>query len=268
VWRQFLLLLDGKAAIVLGVGPGLGEALALQFAAHGASVVVASRSGERLATVVKRIEHLGARAVAVETDITDMEQCARLAAATAETFGRIDVLVNNAVRYGSNQRIENAQPDQWRAVFEVNVLGAMNACRAVIPAMRAQGSGSILFVSTQLIRQFNPGLRPQGDYASSKGALHVAARHLAGEVGPYGIRVNTIVPGYIWGPRLQARLEREAAERGVDSRELYDGIAGRLAMRAIPTSDQVARAAVFFASDLSQAVTGQSLDVNGGEYMD
>jgi NAD(P)-dependent dehydrogenase (short-subunit alcohol dehydrogenase family) len=96
----------------------------------------------------------------------------------------------------------------------------------------------------------------------------VAARHLAGELGPDGIRVNTIVPGYIWGPRLQARLEREAAELHVQPRELYEDIARRLAMRSIPTSEEVARAAVFFASDLSRAVTGQSLDVNGGEYMD
>jgi NAD(P)-dependent dehydrogenase (short-subunit alcohol dehydrogenase family) len=210
----------------------------------------------------------GHKAVGVQTDITDSEQCRRLVGAATDAFGSADVLVNNAVRYGSNQRIETSETDAWRAVFEVNVFGTMNACRAVIPVMREQGRGSILFVNTQLIRQFNPDVHPQGEYAASKGALLVAARHLAGEVGPYGIRVNTIVAGYVWGPRLEGRLEREAAKSGVDPGNLYEGIAKRLSLRAIPTSDDVARAAVFFASDLSSAVTGQSLDVNGGEYMD
>lgn len=262
------MLLEGKTAIVVGIGPGLGESLALEFSAQGANLVVASRSGDRVEDLVKRLEQLGGKALGVRTDITDVDQCARLATAAAGAYGRIDILVNNAVRYGSNERIENTAPDAWRSVFDVNVVGTINACRAVIPAMKAQGDGSILFVSTQLVRQFNPDLRPQGEYAASKGAIQVAARHLAGELGPHGIRVNTIVPGYIWGPRLQARLEREAAELGVDAGVLYERIARRLALRAIPTSDEVARAAVFFASDLSRAVTGQSLDVNGGEYMD
>ena len=203
--RQLPLLLEGKSAVVLGIGPGLGEALALEFAAQGARLALASRSGERLAVLVKRIEELGGTAIAVPTDITDVEQCQRLAVATLEAFGGIDVLINNAVRYGSNQRVESTAPDAWRDVFEVNVFGTMNACRAVIPSMQAQRRGSIVFISTQLIRQYKPESRPQGEYAASKGALLVAARHLAGELGPHGIRVNTIVPGYIWGPRLQAR---------------------------------------------------------------
>lgn len=261
------MLLAGKTAIIVGVGSGLGEALALEFAAHGANLVLASRSSASVTSLTKRIENAGSRAIGVDTDITQPEQCIQLAAAGAKAFGSIDVLVNNAVQYGSNQLIENSATDAWRAVFEVNVFGTLNACRAVIPVMRAQGSGSIIFVNTQLIRQFNPDLRPQGEYASSKGAVLTAARHLAGEVGPHGIRVNSIVPGYIWGPRLEARLQREAAGLGTAPGDLYEGIARRLALRAIPTSRDVASAAVFFASDLSRTVTGQSLDVNGGEYM-
>jgi NAD(P)-dependent dehydrogenase (short-subunit alcohol dehydrogenase family) len=261
------LLLAGKTAIIVGIGPGLGEALALQLAGHGANVVLASRSSASVASLAKRIESAGSRAIGVQTDITRPDQCIHLATAGVEAFGSIDILVNNAVQYGSNRLIESTTSDEWRTVFEVNVFGTMNACRAVIPVMKAQGSGSIVLVNTQLIRQFNPALRPQGEYASSKGALEVAARHLAGEVGPHGIRVNSIVPGYIWGPRLEGRLNREATASGSAPSDLYEGIAQRLALRTIPTSEDVAKAAVFFASDLSRAVTGQSLDVNGGEYM-
>lgn len=261
------MLLAGKTAVIVGIGPGVGEALALQFAAHGANLVLASRSSASVTSLAKRLEGAGSRAVGVQTNITQPDECIRLATAAAEAFGSIDVLVNNAVQYGSNRLIESTASDDWRTVFEVNVFGTMNVCRAVLPAMQAQGSGSIIFVNTQLIRQFNPDLRPQGEYASSKGALEVAARHLAGEVGPQGIRVNSIVPGYIWGPRLESRLKREAAESGRAPSELYEGIAHRLALRTIPTSEDVALAAVFFASDLSRAVTGQALDVNGGEYM-
>jgi NAD(P)-dependent dehydrogenase (short-subunit alcohol dehydrogenase family) len=261
------LLLAGKTAIIVGIGPGLGEALALEFAAHGANLVLGSRSSAGVTSLTNRIESAGSRAIGVHADITQPDECVGLATAAAEAFGSIDVLVNNAVQYGSNRLIESTTSDEWRSVFEVNVFGTLNACRAVIPMMKAQGNGSIVLVNTQLIRQFNPDLRPQGEYAASKGALEVAARHLAGEVGAHGIRVNSIVPGYIWGPRLEGRLKREAAESGRAPSELYEVIARRLALRKIPTSADVALAAVFFASDLSRAVTGQSLDVNGGEYM-
>ncbi len=261
------MLLTGKTAIIVGIGPGLGEALALEFAAHGANLVLASRSGASVASLAERLVSGGSRAIGVQTDITQPDECVRLATAAAEAFGSVDVLVSNAVQYGSSRLIESTTSDEWRTVFEVNVFGTMNACRAVIPVMKAQRSGSIVLVNTQLIRQFNPDLRPQGEYASSKGALEVAARHLAGEVGPHGIRVNSIVPGYIWGPRLEGRLKREATESGRAPSDLYEGIARRLALRTIPTSEDVALAAIFFASDLSRAVTGQSLDVNGGEYM-
>lgn len=259
-------LLAKKVAIVSGVGPGVGEAIASVLAAQGAAVVVAARDGNRLESVKARIEAAGGRALAVPTDVTDSEQVAGLVAATVAAFGRVDVLVSNAVAYAPYEPIETSPVAQWRPVFEVNLLGTIGLCQAGIPAMRAGGGGSIVVINSQVARTHYAGMKPQGAYAASKGALLVAAMHLAGEVGVHGIRVNTVVPGWIWGPRVQERFEREARERGVTAAAVYAETAERMALRRLPRPEDIANAVLFFASDLSGAVTGQSLDVNGGEY--
>jgi NAD(P)-dependent dehydrogenase (short-subunit alcohol dehydrogenase family) len=259
-------LLEGRVAIVSGVGPGVGEAIAETLAAHGAAVALAARSGDRLEAVKGRIEAAGGRALAHPTDVTDAGQVAALVAATTEAFGRLDVLVSNAVAYAPYHRIEESPVEEWRPVLEVNLLGTITACQTAIPAMRASGGGSIVVVSSQVARTHYAGMKPQGAYAASKGALLVTAMHLAGEVGVDGIRVNSVVPGWIWGPRVQERFEREARERGVSADAVYAEMAERMALHRLPRPEDIANAVLFFASDLSGAVTGQSLDVNGGEY--
>jgi NAD(P)-dependent dehydrogenase (short-subunit alcohol dehydrogenase family) len=129
--------------------------------------------------------------------------------------------------------------------------------------MKEAGHGSIVFINTLSARQ---GWMEEGAYATSKGGLLTAARALARELGPYGIRVNSFLPGHIWGPSLEWWFEKLAEERGVTPQDVYDEVATGMALGRIPTSDEVADAVVFFASDLSSAVTGQTLDVNAGQY--
>lgn len=148
--------------------------------------------------------------------------------------------------------------------FKVNALGSLRLAKAVLPAMKARGGGSIVMINSMIIRDVLSG---QSTYAASKGALLMAARGLARELGPYGVRVNTVVPGYIWGPNLQIGFRLEAKQRGIDPQQVYDEIAEKIALGRIPTSAEIADAVVFFASDLSRAVTGQALDVNGGHAM-
>jgi NAD(P)-dependent dehydrogenase (short-subunit alcohol dehydrogenase family) len=131
--------------------------------------------------------------------------------------------------------------------------------------MRAQRRGSIVFVNSMSIRVIEPMM---GGYAASKGALLTAARTLARELGPDGVRVNSVVPGYIWSAKMEAYFRRLAADRGVPYEAVHEDVASRTALHHIPDSAEVADAVVFFASDLSRAVTGQSLDVNGGHYFD
>jgi len=259
------VLLGGKIAIVSGIGPGLGRDAALALARHGADLAIAARSEASLRRLEKEVEALGRRVLGVRTDITHKADCLRLVEETCKAFGKIDVLVNNAFHPGSYVPIENDDVEAtWRTPFDVNVLGTLKLTQAVLPVMKAQHGGSIVMINSMIIRQPLPTM---AGYAASKAALMAATQTLAREVGAYGIRVNSVVPGYIWGPSLEGYFAMQAKQQGVDAKAVYDNVAKQIALGHIPTSEEIAGAVVFFASDLSQVVTGQALDVNGGHEL-
>jgi NAD(P)-dependent dehydrogenase (short-subunit alcohol dehydrogenase family) len=256
------MLLQGKAVIVSGIGPGLGKDAALALARAGADLAIGARTEAMLAEVADEIRALGRRVVAVPTDITRDDDCHRLVDRAVEAYGRADVLVNNAFHPGTYVPIEHDDLDHWRAPFEVTVLGSIRLSQAVIPVMKRQGGGAIVMINSMIIRHVLPTM---GGYAASKAALMAGTQALARELGGYGIRVNSVVPGYIWGPALEGYFAQQAKERGVDPQAIYAGVASQIALGKIPTSAEIAGAVVFFASDLAAAITGQSLDVNGGQ---
>lgn len=248
--------------MVSGVGPGMGRDISLTLARHGADVVLAARRPARLESVAAEVGALGRKALCVPTDITDEDACRRLAAAAVDAFGRIDVLVNNAFSEEDWSRpFEGFSSARWRPAFEVNVFGTLNVTRAVVDVMKERRSGSIVMISTLSIRNVNPVL---GGYCASKGALATATHVLAKELGPFGIRVNQVAPGHIWGESLARYFEFLAARRGVTPQQVHDEIAAGNALGRIPTSEEISRTVLFFASDLSGAITGQTLDVNCG----
>jgi len=259
------MLLAGRVVIVSGVGPGLGRSVALAAAASGAEIVLAARKAETLARVEAEITESGGTAHAVPTDVTDADACRRLVDASVERFGRVDGLVNNAFRGPRGDSFVDADLDRWRRIFDVNVWGTLALTREVARHLReaATGTGSIVLVSSMAART---GLAGQGGYAASKGALLAATRSLATELSPAGIRVNAVVPGWMWGPNVAAYCEMEAQRRGSTPEAVRDEIAARIPLRRIPTGDECAGAVVFMLSDLASAVTGQALDVNGGEF--
>jgi NAD(P)-dependent dehydrogenase (short-subunit alcohol dehydrogenase family) len=177
-------------------------------------------------------------------------------------WGRVDCLVNSAFKPDVYQRFEDVDLDAWRGIFEVNVFGSLQLTQAVIPQMKAQGGGSIVFVNSMVVRKVRA---TEGGYASSKGALLTAAQVLAKELGSHKIRVNSVVPGWMWGPNVEWYLNFLAEQQGTTPQEQYDRVAADIALGVIPPDEECAKAVVFFASDLSSVVTGQSLDVNGGE---
>jgi len=256
-------LLAGRVAIVSGIGPGAGRSIALACAREGADVVLAARTVGALEQVAAEVRDHGRRALAVPTDVARPEDCRRLADAAQAEFGRIDVLVNNAFRSAPYEPVEEASMDDWRQIFDVNLFGSVQLSQAVVPHMKARRSGAIVMVNSMSVRIIEPRF---GGYAASKGALLVAVQTMAKELGAYGIRVNSVVPGYIWGPALARYFEHLAAERGVTPEAVYADVASRTALNHIPDSDEIADAVVFLASDLARAVTGQALDVNGGHY--
>ncbi len=255
------MLLTGRVAIVSGIGPGLGRDAALALAREGADLALGARTEALLESVAQEVRALGRRTVAVPTDVTSEEACRRLVAATRDNLGRVDVLVNNAFHPGTYVPVAEADLEDWRAPLDVNLLGSLRLTQAVVPVMREQGGGSICMVNSMIVRQVLPTM---GSYAASKAALLAATQTLARELGPHGIRVNSVVPGYIWGPNLEQWFAQQATQRGVPPRQVYDEVASQIALRRIPDAEEIAGAVVFFASDLSRAVTGASLDVNGG----
>lgn len=257
------MLLENRTAIVSGIGPGMGRDISLAFAREGANLVLAARTKASVDALADEIRGLGRRAIGVPTDIAQAEDTRRLVAAAIEEFGSIDVLVHNAFKGPTFKRFEDDDLDAWRKTFDVNVFGALQLTQAALPQMKKQGKGSIVFINTMSTRIIEP---THGGYASSKGALLIAAQTLAKELGTYGIRVNSVVPGYIWGAALEGYFKMLAKEQGTTPEKIYDGIASRTALHHIPDSAEIADTVLFFASDLSRVVTGQTLDVNGGHF--
>jgi NAD(P)-dependent dehydrogenase (short-subunit alcohol dehydrogenase family) len=257
------MLLRDRVAIVSGIGPGTGRSVALAFAREGAHLVLAARTAGALAELGAEVRALGRRALEVPTDVARAEECQRLAEAARAEFGRVDVLVNNAYRSAPYEPVERASMEDWRRIFDVNLFGSIQLSQAAIPLMKEAGGGSIVMVNSMSVRIVEPNF---GGYAASKGALMTAVQTMAKELGAHRIRVNSVVPGYIWGPQLQRHFADVARQRGTTPEAVYAEIAARTALNHIPDPDEIADTVVFLASDLARAVTGQALDVNGGHF--
>jgi NAD(P)-dependent dehydrogenase (short-subunit alcohol dehydrogenase family) len=242
----------------------MGRDISLRLAGAGADLVMVARSAGKLEEVAAEVEKLGRRALRVQADISRPADAERIAGAALDAYGRIDVLVNNAFHPGTMVPFEQDDLERWRDVLEVNLLGSLRLTKAVIPAMKAQGGGSIVMISTMSTRLVNPEFT---GYAASKAGLNAAVQGLAREYGPHGIRVNAVLPGYIWGPGVKGYFERLAAERGVTPDDCYREVASLIPLRRIPDSWEISGAVLFFASDLSSVITGALLDVNGGHFM-
>jgi NAD(P)-dependent dehydrogenase (short-subunit alcohol dehydrogenase family) len=250
--------------VVSGVGPGLGRDVALGLATEGADVVLAARRPEKLAEVAKEVTALGRRALEVPCDITDADACAAVARQAMDELGRVDVLVNNAFEGGNHRSFMDSDLDDWRQSMDVNLFGTLTMTKALVPALSASGDGRIVMVNTMSTQRIKP---KYGAYAASKGALATATRTLALELGPLGIRVNGIHPGYIYGDSVEWYLNYQAEKRGVTFQEVYDELAAETCLGYLPPSAEIAGAVVFFASPLAKPITGQALAVNGGHWI-
>lgn len=255
-------LLADRVVIVAGVGPGLGSALAQRCARAGARVVLAARTESRLAELAKEIADDGGVALAVPTDLTDETSAAHLVEAAVETFGRVDTLVNNAFVMPPLADLLDTDLDAIRTSVETNVLAALRLTRLCAPAL-ADAGGSVVMINSSVLRHSR---RTFGAYKMTKAGLLSLAQSLASELGPKGVRVNSVAPGYIWAGSLKWYFNYLAEQRGVSAQQVYDETAATIDLRKLPEPDEIADAVVFLASDLARAITGHCLDVNGGEY--
>jgi NAD(P)-dependent dehydrogenase (short-subunit alcohol dehydrogenase family) len=258
------VLLDGKVAIVSGIGPGMGRDISLLFAEHGADLVLGARTLESCEAVAEEVRALGRRAEPVRLDITDVDSCRAAVDAAQRAFGGVDVLVNNAFQDGNHKTFERSSLDEWKATMDVNLWGTLQMTEAVVHAMTERGGGHIVMINSMSTHRIQ---RRYGAYATSKGALETATKALALELGAHGIRVNSVFPGYIWGDKVAAYFEHLAGKEGISPDAYYERIAADTALGYLPHSSEIAGTVLFFASDLSKPVTGQGLGVNAGQWM-
>lgn len=257
-----IMILDKKTIVVTGVGDGLGRECAASALEHGARVVLAARSEDKLELIASELDPDGRRVAVVPTDITDPRSCEELAAAAASRFGEVHGLVQVAAFEYAFGGLHEMNPDDWRKAHDTNVLGTYNVVRALHRGLKEAGGGSVVLIGSQSM--FKPSL-PQAGYAASKGALLTATYYLADELGIDNIRVNMVVPSWMWGPPVEMYVDIKAQEAGVSREEVLEGIVGQFPLRRMAEDGEVADTVVFFLSDLAKAVTGQHLQVNAGE---
>jgi len=253
--------LTGRVAIITGASRGVGAELARIFAREGASVVVNYfQSAEAAAEVVSSITAAGGNAIAHYGDVTVLADMEAIAAATVDAFGRIDILVNNALadyKFDPSSAQASIKTVAWKHLdcqFKGTIGGAVNAVQAVLPHMEAKNYGKIVNIGTNLV--YDPVVTYY-DYTATKAALIGLTRNLAKELGPKGIRANLIAGGL---------LERTDAS-SLTTPEVFSFVADVTPLRRATTVSDFAEACVYFAAAASDAVTGQSLSVDGGLTM-
>jgi len=246
-------LLDGRTIVITGAATGIGQAFALACATHGANVVVADMNVAD--ETVAGVERAGTRALAVRVDVSDDSSVRAMAAEAMKAFGRIDGLINNAAYFREVKLtpFEELDPAVWDRIFAVNVKGVWHCCKAVAPAMREQKSGSIVNIASVVAVAGQPGYL---HYVATKGAVLAMTKGLAKELGPLGVRVNVIAPGFV--------ITDATRNRPVEWQQSF------LKARALSREqkpDDLMGTAVYLLSDLADFVSGQTIVVDGGHIM-
>ena len=261
-------LLDGRVALIAGAGPGLGADTAHVFARAGARVVLSARKLERLEALRSEIKKQGGEAIAIPCDVTDAEQRRALVDRAVDAFGGLDVVVHNGSTTHKAEPTHEIDLDAWRRVYEVNLFGALALTQLCVPhlalAAKQRGDAALVFVLSMAMRKIRP---TGGGYASSKSALMTAMKALAVELAGMRIRVNAVVPGWIDGPSVTGFVQWQARKRGCDPAEVRAEIASGIPLGEIPSGPSIADPILFLASRMARSMTGQTVDVNGGEYL-
>lgn len=245
----------GKFAVVTGAARGIGAAIARRLAAEGAAVACVDLTADRCASIVDEITVTGGRAVAFGCDVSDSAQVEALVPGVMAEFGQIDVLVNNAGLTRDNLLFRMSEED-WDKVVDGNLKSVFLMSRAVQKHMVEQRSGAIVNLSSRSAL----GNRGQANYSAAKAGIQGLTATMAIELGPFGIRVNAVAPGYVATPMTEAT----AVRLGVTPEEHQATMAQAVPLRRVGQPTEIASVVAFFASDDASYVTGQTLYVNGG----
>ncbi len=250
--------LKDKIAIITGAGRGLGKAFALRFADEGAKLLLPDISLERAQGTAKEIMAKGSDAHAMLADISDEKSCQKIADEVMKRFGKVDILLNNAALYGGveQQSWDNWSVEMWDRMFRINVTGTYLVCKAIAPLMIKEKKGKIINIASDVFKvtggwHFMP-------YACSKSAVYTLTQCLARALGPFGINVNSIAPGY---------TATEASLGQSTSNVTFEGTIEAQALKRREEPTDLVGAALFLASPDSDFISGHYLVVNGGSVM-
>jgi len=257
-------VLQDKVIVVTGVGSGLGREVACQCVRDGAKVVLGARTASQLEAVAAEADPSGERTAVVATDITDPEACARIVGEAEARFGHVDGMVQVAAYELAMGGLFETDFEAWRKSFDTNVIGSLQLLRSVATSMKKTGGGSVVLIGSQSM--YVPLIEQMG-YAASKGALLSSMFYLAKELGADRIRVNTVVPSWMWGPPVQLFVKMQSKLRGVPEEEVIEGIQAGIPLGEMAADEDVAQSVAFLLSDRARMITGQTLLVNGGELM-
>lgn len=248
--------LSGRVAVVTGGGRGLGEVFCHTYAQAGASVLVADVIEDNARKVADELADLGYKAAAIAVDVTSTESVDAMVAHAVETFGGVDVLMNNA-GVVINEKGEEMTDEQWDHVVRVDLDGVFKCCRAVAPTMIAQKRGAIVNIAS-MSGSISNHPQPQCAYNAAKAGVIMLTKSLAGEWAPHNVRVNSISPGY---------MNTDMTRGGIENPELYPVWIESTPMRRCGKPDELAGLALYLSSDASSYMTGTDVIIDGGYHV-
>jgi len=256
------VLLENKVALITGSGRGIGRAMAKLFAKEGAAVFLTARTESELAGVAKEIKDQEGKSAYMKADLTHARECEKVILETHKKFGRVDILVNNAGHYGPVVPVEEYPLEEFEKVINVHLRAAFLLSKLALPGMYARKSGVILNISSLSAKSaFGWG----SAYAAAKAGLLGLTRVMAAEAARNGVRVNAICPGPVTETVMSKELGNTLAKRlNVSPEEQLKGFLNSILQGRGQTAMEIAQAALFLCSDLSSAMVGQSINVDGG----
>lgn len=249
--------LTNKVAIITGAASGIGRATALALAESGAAVTINYRRNEKDAELLrKQIVSAGGRAITVQADVTRTSDVDALVRRSTDEFGPVDVLVNNAGSLIERLRILELTEERWDEVMDLNLKSAFLCSKAVVPSMMQRKTGAIINLSS--IAGRNGGALGSIHYSTAKGGLITFTKGLAKELAPFGVRVNAVSPGVIDTPYHEQ----------FSSPEMMKNYVNAIPLGRVGTPEEVAKVIAFLASDAASYLAGETIEINGGMFMD
>ena len=246
---------ENKIAFVTGAGSGIGQAIALALAKQGACVLVNDIDTDSADHTAEKISALSGRGVPLQADVSDGNQVPGIINQAMEQYGTVDILVNNAGIGGSATLVKDMPPEMWDRVMSVNLKGALNCCRAVIPAMIEKRQGKIVNIASLAASRISK--LGGADYTASKYGLVGFSRHLAFELAGFGINVNVVCPGATLTPLVKSKT----------TEEFRVAIADQIPLGRWIKPDDIAAAVLFLAGERAAMITGVVLDIDGGQLL-